>query len=100
MFAVVETGGKQYKVKEHDVFKAELLGVEVGEKVLLDSVATFGGESGDDVFQRKASSVTAEVVAHCKGDKIVVFKKRRRKNYRRKLGHRQGLAVLRVLKVG
>ncbi|ACZ49279.1 50S ribosomal protein L21 [Anaplasma centrale str. Israel] len=99
MFAVVEAGGKQYKVKERDVIKVELMNVGVGEQVMLDSLATFGGEESP-VFQRKSSSVTAEVVSCCRGDKIVVFKKRRRKNYRRKIGHRQELVVLRVLKVG
>ncbi|MCU7611654.1 50S ribosomal protein L21 [Anaplasma capra] len=99
MFAVVEAGGKQYRVKESDVIKVESVRAGIGEKVSLDSLATFGGEK-DPVFQRKSSSVTAEVVAHCKGDKIVVFKKKRRKNYRRKMGHRQDLTVLRVLKVG
>ena len=98
MFAVVETGGKQYKVKEQDIIRVESLAVNVGERVLLNSLAVFGG-SGDNEFKANAGSVSAEVVSHCRSDKIIVFKKRRRKNYRRKNGHRQSVTVLRVVEV-
>ncbi|WP_249548951.1 50S ribosomal protein L21 [Anaplasma phagocytophilum] len=97
MFAVVETGGKQYKVKEQDVIKVELLKAEIGEKVPLRSLATFS--DGSVSFSSSSGSVSAEVVAHYRSDKIIVFKKRRRKNYRRKNGHRQSMTVLRIVEV-
>ncbi|UQD54640.1 50S ribosomal protein L21 [Anaplasma phagocytophilum] len=98
MFAVVETGGKQYKVKEQDVIKVELLKAGIGEKVLLKSLATFNNDDSGS-FSAGSGSVSAEVVAHCRSGKIIVFKKRRRKNYRRKSGHRQNMTVLRVVEV-
>ncbi|QJC27588.1 50S ribosomal protein L21 [Anaplasma platys] len=98
MFAVVETGGKQYKVKEQDVIKVELLKAAVGDKVSLKSLATFD-DGGNVKFSSDSGGVSAEVVSHFRADKIIVFKKRRRKNYRRKNGHRQNMTVLRVVEV-
>lgn len=98
MFAVVETGGKQYKVKEQDVIKVELLRAKVGERISLNSLAVFDGSTGGE-FRANTGSVSAEVVSHFRSDKIIVFKKRRRKNYRRKNGHRQDMTVLRVVEV-
>jgi len=91
MFAVVHTGGKQYKVSEGDVIQIEKLDGEVGALIKLDKVLIVG--EGDQV--RLGSPfvagcvVTGEVTGQSKGPKIIVFKKRRRKNYRRKNGHRQ-----------
>ncbi|MEH0831739.1 50S ribosomal protein L21 [Anaplasma bovis] len=99
MFAVIETGGKQYKVKERDTIKVELLGAEAGDKIFLDSLASFGETADSCTFSRKEKAVEAEVIGHLRDKKVIVFKKRRRKNYRRKNGHRQNLAVLRIVGV-
>ena len=98
MFAVIRTGGKQYKVAKDDVIAVEKLAGEPGSSITLDQVLLVGDEA-----QAKAGSplvagaaVTAEVVEHKRGDKVLIFKKRRRHNYRRKNGHRQHLTVVRI----
>ncbi|ABD45292.1 ribosomal protein L21 [Ehrlichia chaffeensis str. Heartland] len=98
MFAIVETGGKQYKVKEQDVIKIEKLNASVGEEVTLDKVIALADVNNNIVFTHNAI-VTASVLEQCRNDKIIVFKKKRRKNYRRKNGHRQYMTVLRVTKI-
>lgn len=91
MYAVIETGGKQYRVNEGDVIKVEKLPEEVGAKVSFGRVLLVGeGEKvqvGAPVVS--GASVTGKVVEQDRGRKIVVFKMKRRKNYRRKQGHRQ-----------
>ena len=98
MYAVLKTGGKQYKVAENDVIIVERLGGESGAKINLDKVLMIGdGEDmtvGTPVIE--GALVAAEVLEHKRGDKITVFKKKRRKNYRRTMGHRQELTVLRI----
>ena len=98
MFAVVRTGGKQYKVAENDIIKVERLAAEAGTTVTLDDVLMLG--TGAEVTLGapavSGASVTAEVLAQARADKIVVFKKKRRKGYRRTRGHRQDLTVLRI----
>tara|TARA_B100001123_G_scaffold258304_1_gene287906 strand:+ start:691 stop:1005 length:315 start_codon:yes stop_codon:yes gene_type:complete len=98
MIAVVQTGGKQYKISEGDVIQVEKLGGDVGTTVNLDKVLICGeGESikiGTPYVQ--GCSVTCEVTEQLRGRKIIVFKKHRRKNYRRKNGHRQSLTRLKV----
>ena len=98
MYAVIRTGGKQYKVAQGDVITVEKLAGEAGEAVTFDQVLALGGEGGLSVGTPvlDGASVQAEVVEQTRGDKIIVFKKKRRKNYRRKRGHRQYLTVLRV----
>lgn len=98
MFAVVKTGGKQYKVAPNDVIKVEKLEGEAGSALTLGEVLMVGGESGLKVGAPlvEGASVTATVIAQKKGDKVIVFKKRRRQNSRRKNGHRQNLTVLRI----
>ncbi|MGN7618477.1 MAG: 50S ribosomal protein L21 [Ehrlichia sp.] len=98
MFAIVETGGKQYKVKEQDVIKVEKLNLCVGEEVTLNSVIALTDVNNNILFTRNAT-VTASVLEQCRNDKIIIFKKKRRKNYRRKNGHRQYMTVLRVTKI-
>lgn len=102
MFAVIRTGGKQYRVANGDVIKVEKLEGEAGSTVALAEVLMVGGEGaearvGTPLVQ--GATVTAEVVAQGRGPKIIVFKKKRRKNYRRKKGHRQDLTILRITDV-
>ncbi len=101
MFAVVKTGGKQYRVSAGDVIKVEKLAGEAGDSITLDNVLMVGeGESvtvGSPLVD--GAAVTAEVLEQGRADKIVVFKKKRRHNYRRKAGHRQDITVLRVTDV-
>lgn len=94
MFAVVKTGGKQYRVAAGDVIKVEKLAGEAGATVTLDQVLMVGDQVGTPVVA--GAKVTAQVVAQARGPKIIVFKKKRRQNYRRKNGHRQDLTILRV----
>jgi large subunit ribosomal protein L21 len=101
-YAVIETGGKQYRVTEGAEFDVERLDAEVGKKVKLDRVLALS--SGDELKVGtptvKGTSVTAEVLDHHRGDKLVVFKKKRRKGYKRKQGHRQELTRIRIAAIG
>ncbi len=94
MFAVVRTGGKQYRVAADDKIIVEKLDGEAGDTVTLETLML--GDGG----LVSAGGVTAEIVAQTKGDKVIIFKKRRRHNYRRKNGHRQQLTVLKIVSVG
>ncbi|CCQ72536.1 50S ribosomal protein L21 [Magnetospira sp. QH-2] len=99
MFAVIKTGGKQYKVAEGDKITVEKLDVEAGGSVEIDNVLMVGQDGqaptvGAPVVE--GAKVAAEVVEQTRGDKIIVFKKQRRQNHRRKKGHRQDLTVLRI----
>ncbi|BAE52881.1 50S ribosomal protein L21 [Paramagnetospirillum magneticum] len=94
MFAVIQTGGKQYKVASGDVIRVEKLAGEAGAEVVLDQVLMVGDKIGVPVVA--GASVKATVVAQARGEKIIVFKKRRRQNSRRKNGHRQDLTILRI----
>ncbi|MDP3532150.1 MAG: 50S ribosomal protein L21 [Alphaproteobacteria bacterium] len=102
MFAVVQTGGKQYRVQENDLLVVERLNGEVGSKVRLDDVLMVG--NGDQVSIGQpaidGAFVEAEVMIQRKGKKVIVFKKIRRHNYRRKKGHRQYETVLRITTIG
>ena len=94
MFAVIKTGGKQYRVAQGDVIKVERLAGEAGATIALDQVLMVGETIGTPLVA--GASVSAEVVAQDRGPKLIVFKKKRRQNYRRKNGHRQDLTVLRI----
>ncbi len=98
MFAVIRTGGKQYRVAKDNVIKVEKLDVKEGDKITLDEVLMVGelGKSKMGTPLVKGATVTAEVVAQARGPKIIVFKKKRRQNYRRKKGHRQDITILRI----
>lgn len=91
MFAVIETGGKQFRVKEGDTLFVEKLPVEAGQTVELDRVLMVenNGELKVGTPNVDGAKVTLEVVRHGKGRKIIVFKYKAKKNYRRKQGHRQ-----------
>jgi large subunit ribosomal protein L21 len=98
MFAVIRTGGKQYKVASGDVIAVEKLAGEPGATLELAEVLMVG--EGADISTGTplvaGASVSAELVEHRRADKIIVFKKKRRQNYRRKNGHRQHQTVLRI----
>jgi|HubBroStandDraft_1064217.scaffolds.fasta_scaffold00418_27 large subunit ribosomal protein L21 len=98
MFAVIRTGGKQYKVAKNDVIFVEKLPAEAGASIDLDDVLMFGDEDGTTAGTPELGGVhvTATVLEQKRDDKIIVFKKKRRHNYRRKNGHRQYLTVLRI----
>ena len=101
-YAVVQTGGKQYRVKAGDTLKVELLKGEAGSTVVLDSVLALSNGTDLKVGTPlvEGAKVQAQIVEHVKAPKVVAFKKKRRKGYRRKIGHRQPLTVLRVASVG
>ena len=98
MYAVLKTGGKQYKVSQNDVIIVERLGGESGAKINLDKVLMIGEGDNTTVGTPTIGGalVAAEILEQKRGDKITVFKKKRRKNYRRTMGHRQELTVLRI----
>ena len=98
MFAVVRTGGKQYRVAAGDKISVEKLAGEAGETVVLDDVLLAG--EGADIKDSKGLTVSAEIVAQTRGEKVIVFKKRRRHNYRRRNGHRQSLTLLKIVSIG
>jgi large subunit ribosomal protein L21 len=98
MFAIVRTGGKQYRVAAGDKIVVEKLAGAAGDTINLDDVL-FAGDGGES----KATDgliVAAEIVAQAKADKVTVFKKKRRHNYRRKRGHRQQLTILKIVSIG
>jgi len=98
MFAVIRTGGKQYKVEKNSQIQVEKLDVKEGESVTLDDVLMTSDGKASKVGTPTVSGakVTAKVIEHIRDAKIVVFKKKRRQNYRRKAGHRQNLTVLEI----
>ena len=101
MFAVLKTGGKQYKVQAGDVLRVELLAVTAGDKVQFNDILMLGGETltiGAPFV--KGAAVQAEVIDNIKADKVITFHKRRRKHSsQRTRGHRQKLTLLRVTDV-
>jgi large subunit ribosomal protein L21 len=98
MFAVVRTGGKQYRVAAGDKIAVEKLAGEAGETVVLNDILLAG--DGGEIKDAKGVVVSAEIIAQAKSEKVIVFKKRRRHNYRRKAGHRQQMTLLRIVAVG
>jgi len=100
MYAIIETGGKQLKVEEGQTLYIEKLNAEAGETVTFDKVLFIGGDEvkvGEPLVE--GASVTAKVVEHGRGKKIVVYKFKKRKNYRRKQGHRQPFTKVTVEKI-
>ena len=98
MFAVVRTGGKQYRVAAGDKIAVEKLAGEAGDTITLGDILLAG--EGDDLADATKVTVSAEIIAQAKSEKVIVFKKRRRHNYRRKNGHRQQMTLLRITAVG
>lgn len=98
MFAIVRTGGKQYRVAAGDKIAVEKIEGAAGDTVSLGDILLAG--DGGEVKDAKGLTVSAEIIAQTRGEKVIVFKKRRRHNYRRRNGHRQSLTLLRILSVG
>jgi large subunit ribosomal protein L21 len=98
MFAVVRTGGKQYRVAAGDKIVVEKIDGEAGDSVTLGDVLLAG--EGSELKPTDGLTVAAEIIAQAKADKVIVFKKRRRHNYRRKNGHRQQHTILKILAIG
>ena len=101
MYAVIKTGGKQYRVATGDVIKVEKLDGDVGNSIDFDEVLMVGDEGAEDSAKIgtptvAGAKVTAEVLEQGKADKVLIFKKKRRQNYRRTRGHRQHQTVLRI----
>ncbi len=99
MFAVIKTGGKQYRVAQNDVIVIEKLPVEQGAEVAFGEVLAVGGDDGAvrlGLPLVDGAQVVGTVLAQSRGEKIIVFKKKRRKNYRRRRGHRQDQTVVRI----
>ena len=98
MYAVVKTGGKQYRVTKGDIIEVEKLEAEAGKTVSLDEVLLVGDKGAAKVGAPvvAGASVKAEVLKQKKDDKVIIFKKKRRQNYRRKNGHRQNITVLKI----
>ena len=101
MYAIIETGGKQYRVKPGDVIDIETPTIGENKTVLFDKVMAIGG--GDQLQvgtpQLVGATVSAELVEQCRGKKLVVFKMRCRKGSRRKRGHRQAVTRVRILEI-
>ena len=98
MFAVVRTGGKQYRVAAGDKIVVEKIEGDAGASVTLGDVLLAG--EGSELRSVEGFTVAAEIIAQAKADKVIVFKKRRRHNYRRKNGHRQQHTILKIVSVG
>jgi large subunit ribosomal protein L21 len=96
--AVIRTGGKQYRVAANDVIKVETLAGEAGDQIVFGEVLAVTGEGAAAVGAPlvAGASVAARVIAQDRNDKVMIFKKRRRHNYRRTKGHRQHVTVLRI----
>ena len=100
MYAVIRTGGKQYRVSEGQLLRVEKLPGGAGDKITFGEVLLVGGDApkvGQPLV--KGASVAAEITAQDRGKKLVVFKFRRRKNYRRKNGHRQPFTALEIVNI-
>ncbi len=98
MFAIVRTGGKQYRVAAGDKIVVEKLAGEAGDTITLSDVLLAG--DGGELKSTEGLTVSAEIIAQAKADKVTVFKKKRRHNYRRKRGHRQQHTILRIVGIG
>ncbi len=101
MYAVIRTGGKQYKVAQGDILRVERLAGQVGDKVILDEVLLVGGNGEVKIGTPTIpeAKVTAEILDQGLAKKIIVFKKKRRKSYSRKRGHRQRLTTLKIMEI-
>jgi large subunit ribosomal protein L21 len=101
MFAVIKTGGKQYRVAANDKLTVELLEGEAGQAIVFDTVLMVANGDAIDVGAPTVAgaTVSAEIVEQTRGDKVIAFKKRRRQNSKRKRGHRQDLTVVRILDI-
>jgi ribosomal protein L21 len=100
MYAIIATGGKQYKVSEGDVIRVEKLGLEVGENVNFDSVLALNdGELKLGAPTLSGVSVSAKVISNAKAKKVIVYKYKRKSGYHKKNGHRQQISVVKIEKI-
>jgi large subunit ribosomal protein L21 len=101
MYAVIKTGGKQYRVAANDVLEIEKVAGDAGAKIEFNEVLMVGGDAGAKIGAPfiAGAKVTAEVVEQGRGPKVIAFKKRRRKNSRRKRGHRQELTTVKITNI-
>jgi large subunit ribosomal protein L21 len=100
MFAVIKTGGKQYRVAPEDVIRIDRVAAEPGQVVEFGEVLLVGGETPlIGVPMVSGATVAGEVLQHTRGDKVIAFKKRRRKNSRRKRGYRHDFSVIRITEI-
>lgn len=102
MFAIIKTGGKQYKVAKDKWLQIEKLPGEIGDKVEFNEILMIGDSAKPSVIGTplvKGVTVTAEIISHLRGEKIIVFKKKRRQNYRRKKGHKQELTQIKIVDI-
>src|SRR5690606_32766090 len=102
MFAIIETGGKQYKVAKNAVLKIEKILGAPGEKIEFNQILMLGENSKASLIGTplvKGASVTAEILGQGRDDKVIVFKKKQRQNYRRKYGHKQEMTEVKILDI-
>ena len=102
MFAIIKTGGKQYKIKENDTIFVEKLNNKKGDKIDIKDFLLLSNDEKDIKIGNpflKGITIKADVLEQKKEKKIIVFKKKRRKNYKKKNGHRQNITVLKILKI-
>lgn len=101
MFAVIKTGGKQYRVKSGDKLQVEKLEAKEGDKINIEEVLFLGDDKESTVGTPliKGAKVSAKILEHKRAPKITVFKKKRRQNYRRKKGHKQNLTVIEITEI-
>ncbi|HEX4121220.1 MAG TPA: 50S ribosomal protein L21 [Verrucomicrobiae bacterium] len=101
MFAVIETGSKQYRVAAGDTLRVERVTTKTGESITFDRVLLIGNEgkftAGSPTVEK--ATVLADVVEHIRGEKTVAFKMKRRKGYHKKIGHRQELSVVKITEI-
>lgn len=97
MLAVIRTGGKQYTVSQNDVVLVEKMDAKAGDKFVISEVLAAGGKVGTPLLS--GASVSAEVVEQTRAEKVLIFKKRRRHNSRRKNGHRQHLTAIKITEI-
>ena len=101
MYAIIRTGGKQYRVQENDEFRVEKLDAQVGDKVVFDEVVAVGGDElvvGTPLVE--GCVVEAEVLEQGKADKVIIYKYKAKKDYRRKNGHRQPYTLVKITGIG
>ena len=97
MHAVIKTGGKQYRITTGDILEVEKLEGNAGDKIIINEILMVGDKIGSPLV--KGAAVTAEIYKQKRDDKVLIFKKKRRKGYRRMNGHRQDLTVLKIIDI-
>lgn len=98
MYAIIQTGGKQYRVSEGETLRVEKLAGEAGDSITLDDVLLVGGDGATRIGTPRlaGASVQADILRQDRAKKVIIFKKRRRKGYHKKQGHRQSFTELRI----